>query len=350
MPDRKGERRSSTEIARWKEWTREVLEARKDGTCFPTRLTSVPVTSPDGTQHIITLSENITEQKLAERTLQESEERYRSLVESTDDSIYLVDRDCRYLFVNRKHLLRLGLSEAAYMGRPYEDFHSEEESNWFRRMVERVCEAGESIHIEHQGSPDGRTFLLTFSPVLAAGGEVTSVNVISKNITELKRLEEDLRSLTLSDELTGVYNRRGFFALAGQQTEVAHRHRKKVCLLYVDVDGLKGVNDTLGHPAGDRLLADTARLLRKIFRRSDVIARMGGDEFVVLSVQEPAESDDGIAHRLMENLAAFNSERHSEPALSLSVGTATCEADDPCRIEELLSLADRAMYRNKNRR
>ncbi|MCL0094255.1 PAS domain S-box protein, partial [Dehalococcoidia bacterium] len=137
--------------------------------------------------------QDITIRERAEEALRESEEKYRSLVESTEDSIYLVDRDCRYLFVNNKHLSRIGLSMEEIRGRRYGELHSEEDTKEFAERVEEVFETGKSVPHEHRSRRDNRYFLRTFSPVNDSEGRTTAVTVVSKDITERKLAEEALR-------------------------------------------------------------------------------------------------------------------------------------------------------------
>ncbi len=136
--------------------------------------------------------------KRVEDELRRNEEKYRSLVQSTEDSIYLVDRDCRYLFINDRHLSRLGLTKGEYLGRSYSDFHSPEESRRFAEKVRYVFETGASTQHEYEyeeGEEGVRSFLKTLSPVKdPKTGRVTAVTVISKDITELKRTERELLS------------------------------------------------------------------------------------------------------------------------------------------------------------
>jgi PAS domain S-box-containing protein len=132
----------------------------------------------------------IEELKRTEKTLQGSEAKYRSLVETTDDSIYLVNRKCEYLFMNAKHLSRLFiLFNQEYVGRSYRDFHSPEETVVFSEKVNKVFESGESLQHEHRSQRDGHYFLRTLSPIKGPNKEVVAVSVVSKDISVLPRLQ-----------------------------------------------------------------------------------------------------------------------------------------------------------------
>lgn len=137
---------------------------------------------------------HIDARKIMENALIDSEEKYRSLVETTEDSIYLVDRDYRYLFMNNKHISRMALLEEQLLNRKFSDFHSQEESARFAESVDRVFEKGESLQHEHISTRDGQYFLRTLSPVKDQRGNVIAVNVVSKNITELKLVNEKLKA------------------------------------------------------------------------------------------------------------------------------------------------------------
>ena len=138
--------------------------------------------------------QDITERKHAEEELRQSEEKYQSLVDSTEDSIYLLDRNYTYLFVNKKQLSRLGLAAEEAIGRTYAEFHSEDDTKDLIGKAEKVLETSKSLYYEYRSQRDGRYFLRTLSPVKVTDGRTRSVTVISKDITEQKRIEEDLRT------------------------------------------------------------------------------------------------------------------------------------------------------------
>jgi diguanylate cyclase (GGDEF)-like protein/PAS domain S-box-containing protein len=300
-----------------------------------------------GSVHI---AKNISEKKKVENALRNSEEKYRALVESTEDSIYVVDRNYRYLFVNKKHKARMGLSEDDLLGRAFSEFHSPEDTKWFEETVNKIVETGQSIQHEHKSSCDGGYFLLTLSPIKEGDGSTESVIVVSKDITELKRMEVKLQTLSLTDELTGLYNRRGFFTLAEQQIKMANRNKSGIFLLYADLDNLKGINDKFGHKEGDAALIEAAGILKESYRESDIIARIGGDEFAVIPVGTSLDNIEIIKIRFYKNLETYNRKRNSANNLSVSIGISYYDPLFPCSIDELMAQADKRMYEQKRHR
>ena len=165
-------------------------------------------------------------------------------------------------------------------------------------------------------------------------------------------LQAELGSLALRDELTGVYNRRGFLALAERQLKLGHRSGRAILVFFADVDGLKQINDKFGHKEGDLALVHAAQVLEKTFRDSDVIARFGGDEFAVLALEVSGHSESTIRARLDRNLKELNA-RHSRCTLSISLGAARFDPTSPrspASIEQLMIRADEAMYEEKRLR
>ena len=180
-------------------------------------------------------------------------------------------------------------------------------------------------------------------------GQVDS-NLLSRSIRysiERQRMIAELRSLYLMDDLTGLCNRRGFFTLSLQQLKMANRLKGEVFILFVDLDNMKWINDTFGHQEGDSALVEVANILRKTFRESDIIARIGGDEFAILAVEASQNSAEVLVDRLQENVEAHNVKGERPYKLSISIGLARFDPTAPCSLEELLGRADKLMYKHK---
>lgn len=176
---------------------------------------------------------------------------------------------------------------------------------------------------------------------------VRANQALQNEIIERREAEEKLQTLSFTDDLTGLFNRRGFLAVSKQQIKIARRRGKRLLLLYVDIDKMKEINDTFGHHQGDAALVAAATILRDTFRESDIVARVGGDEFVVLAIDPNELPAEVLAHRLQQKCVERNSDSFGEFNLSLSVGSTYYDPQNPCSIEELIGRADRIMYRQK---
>jgi diguanylate cyclase (GGDEF)-like protein len=172
----------------------------------------------------------------------------------------------------------------------------------------------------------------------------------SQNISERDRIEKELRALSLSDELTGLYNRRGFCTISEQQLKFANREKKGLLLLVADLDNLKKINDTLGHKEGDLVLVEIATILKQSTRESDIIGRLGGDEFAILAMETPGINTESLTIRIKENIDTHNAKSNKSYNLSLSVGIVHYNPEQPRSIEELLSMADKLMYSQKRQK
>ena len=166
-------------------------------------------------------------------------------------------------------------------------------------------------------------------------------------IVERKLAEESLRNLSLTDHLTGLYNYRGFHNLAEHHEKMSRRSGIKSLLIYADMDGLKQINDTMGHKSGSEAIMATADILRSTFRECDIIARLGGDEFAVLAPNVPLSGSKQIIERLRKNLNDYNAKRRHPFELSLSIGAVEVEHKDGMNLQDQMARADEAMYREK---
>ena len=195
---------------------------------------------------------------------------------------------------------------------------------------------------------DGSWLKITAAEVRDVQGFVVGAIETIEDITERKLAEEKLRELSLKDDLTGIHNRRGFIMLAEQQLNNAQRLKQNLLLLFIDVDDMKWINDNLGHNEGDQALIDAASVLQKSFRKSDIIARIGGDEFVGLAVVTSKVTSERILYRLQRNLEIINKRKDARPyQLYLSIGVTSFDPDKPCNLEQLINQGDEMMYKEK---
>lgn len=183
-----------------------------------------------------------------------------------------------------------------------------------------------------------------------ADGRATEVLGTAQDVSEERALKEQLRELALIDDLTGLSNRRGFRLLCEHALNRAERESSDVGLIYLDLDGLKAINDAFGHAAGDGALRDVARLLRETMRASDVVARTGGDEFQVLAVGDPALDLDGLVTRLRDAVGRFNETGGHPYRLSVSIGAVRCDLEKDRDLARWAAEADVRMYEEKARK
>jgi diguanylate cyclase (GGDEF)-like protein len=171
--------------------------------------------------------------------------------------------------------------------------------------------------------------------------------VIKLVLGEQQRVKDELRALAITDDLTGLNNRRGFYLLAEQLLKIAQRTKTGLYLMYTDLDDFKNINDEHGHAEGDVALQTYARLLKENYRESDIIARIGGDEFVLLPVGTTKDGIEVIRNRFYTVLSSFN-DIHDYPwTLSATIGIAYFDPESPCSLEELLVRADQSLYEQK---
>jgi diguanylate cyclase (GGDEF)-like protein len=212
-----------------------------------------------------------------------------------------------------------------------------------RALANETAQPGE-FFVRRPGT-EGRWHSIDASPVRDPDGTIRGVVIVCRDVTELKLA-------AVRDELTGLLNRRGFQDHAAVAIRLANRTSRPCALIYIDVNGMKAINDQLGHAAGDRALVETATLLRLTFRASDLISRLGGDEFVVLAPEYTEDDDGGIVRtRFRHHLAALHADGGRPFLLSASLGITIYDPRLQLRtIEELLAEADARMYVAKQRR
>ena len=296
------------------------------------------------------LSRMFAAKEQALNSFQTSENKYRSLIQSIDDSIYVVDRQYRYCFINNFHLSRLGQTKEELIGKEFGEIHSSEETKLFLKKVDKAFKTGKSMTYTYKSFRDDRYMMQTYSPIKNKYGEITHVTIVSKNITDMKKIEEQLHKSSITDEMTGLYNRRGFFALAEHNLKMITRSNSRSFLLYADMDNLKKINDNLGHKEGDAAIIAISTILKETYRETDIIARIGGDEFIVFPVETSEASSGAIIARLQRNIEIYNTIVNHDYTLSVSVGTVLINKESSYTVDELIVRADKLMYENKQKK
>ena len=299
---------------------------------------------------VIAIMRDLTEKIATTRKLELLQRQQERILNAVGEGIFGLDNQSRVTFINPAALAMLG-------------YESHELTDKSPRDIIRACTCPEQECPISAASQDGmirkgtETFRrkngvsfpvrYTSTPIMEDDAILGAV-VVFADITEQKNMEEKLRESALTDELTSLFNRRGFMTLADKMIKISLRDKTDLLLIYADFDNLKWINDTLGHTIGDQALQEAAALLQDTFRLADVVARLGGDEFVILCTANSALGDEKtILNRLSESIETANRLTDRQYPLSLSIGVGRCDHPTPCSIDELLRRADRAMYKNK---
>lgn len=288
----------------------------------------------------------------AKDALQLKEEKLRimgSAVDSAISAIALADLNGKLIYVNDSFLRMWRFDRGEQViGKPADEFWHlrERAAEVIQVLRDRGNWVGELVAMRNDGSLFNVE--LSANMVCSEGGKPICMMASFVDITGRKILEHELRAMSLVDELTGLYNRRGFMMLVQQHLKLATRMRKGVFLLFADMDGLKDINDRFGHIEGDRALVEVAEVLKQTFRDSDVVARISGDEFAAVAIDADGIGVGILSNRFQDNLESDNTKKPDRPyKLSVSLGIAYCKPDEPCTVDELLRRADALMYEKK---
>jgi len=292
---------------------------------------------------------DITDRKRAELLRAETDERLRAITDNLPALIAELDPEWRFRFCNETYRTWLDIDPASVQGRHIVDVVS---NDYFKGCEPHLVRAfrGEKVRFEQTlDLPIGlRTLQTTYLPHFDAQGAVTGVYGMTHDITDQKSIERRLNALARIDPLTGLPNRRQFEERVADSMARSRRNGTSMAVLYLDIDRFKSINDTLGHAGGDEVLKQVAERLRASVRTSDVVARLAGDEFVV--VLEHLATDDEANHIAAKVVAAMRPAFRVDgsPFLAtLSAGVAMFHGDDE-DTEVLLSRADRALYTAKS--
>jgi diguanylate cyclase (GGDEF)-like protein/PAS domain S-box-containing protein len=311
----------------------------------------------NGQTYMVGFGLDVTEQKQVEEALQESEARYRSLVTALSEGVMLLDFQGTVQASNASAERMLGI----HPGEMAREFPSEPDTEIVRedgapfppeaRPPQRVLQTGQPVHNELMGlrRPDGSTQWLSVSaePLFHTRETRPYAAVVSfSDVTDRKLLEQELQHQAKTDPLTGAVNRRHFQELAEREIAQSRRYHRPLTLLMIDVDRFKEVNDRFGHAVGDVVLQECVRKCRRTLREVDVIARSGGEEFMVLLPETDDHHALQVAERVRQAVSNAEVQVEGKPSvrITVSVGVAPVADTD---LDTALSHADQALYQAK---
>jgi diguanylate cyclase (GGDEF)-like protein/PAS domain S-box-containing protein len=299
-----------------------------------------------------------------EKRLRESEKRYRHLVENSSDIIYRTDFNGNLTYFNEASARSFGYTVEELTGKIFTELIHPEQRDaakkfYYQQFTEKIIDT----YYEFPAiDKNGLVIWLEQSVHLELyENQIVGFHAVARNINERKLAEdklkqranklaivnESLNKLAITDDLTNLTNRRGLFLLSDQHLKNTQRISKECLIMFIDLDGLKTINDTFGHDEGNFAIARTADILRDSFRASDIIARVGGDEFVVLSAIMHNEDSEIIKSRLQAKLKNYNEKANRGYTLSFSIGLSHFAPDCKIPLEKIVAEADRSMYEHK---
>ena len=300
---------------------------------------------------VLSILRDIADRKRSEELLRESEEKHRSFIESLPIGLYrnTPGPQGRFIMANTALANLHGFDSVdEFLSQDVLDLYVDpaKRNEISAELVEKGFVSGKEIMLKRKdgtpiwGSVTARAICDQEGKVVYFDGNVT-------DITDRKRMEEEIFTLSITDQLTGLYNRRGFLSLTGHLLKLSERNKSELLLFFADLDLLKYINDTLGHEEGDKALIEAANIFKENFRTSDVIARLGGDEFAVLAIGINRTSPEVFTARLQQLIDIRNNQENRKYKLSISIGCAYYDPESPCSIDDLIARADKLMYEQK---
>jgi diguanylate cyclase (GGDEF)-like protein/PAS domain S-box-containing protein len=294
---------------------------------------------------------------------------YQRIFEFSPDGLLVVDAEGHIALANARVEALFGYTRSELLGQPVEKLvparfaarHARHRAQFKTASQSRQMGATSELFAQHKNGKEFPVDIM-LSPMRIDGQQLTlcvvrditerkaAQDALERQTTELRRLHAELELLANHDGLTGLYNWRAFYEHTGQMLKIAHRRRENVTLMLLDLDHFKAINDRFGHPEGDRVLQAVAAALRETARDNDIVARHGGEEFVVAALGLSAEEGLVAAERLRAAVAAIENQKRP---ITVSIGVATLPPQpnrhaDPRALAELLDQADQALYAAKH--
>jgi len=324
-----------------------------DGTSRDLLVVKAPFVDEQGrVVGVIGSAVDITEQKRSAEEIEKSRAELDQIFNTAANGMWVVDANYTVQRANKTFYALTDLSEQEVIGRKCHEVFSGPSCQGDQCPLTCTLQTPQRLEVELvKVLPSGRKIacLITSMPYYDQAGKLIGIVEDFKDITRYKELEAHLREIAITDELTGLFNRRGFLTLAEKQLGNALRAEYDMFLIFADLDNMKTINDTLGHEIGDLALATAASLLRTTFRQPDILARLGGDEFAVfISCKPGTDSEHAILSRLEANIVQENRGGELPFPVAISFGVVQLQEDET--LGQVMIRADGLMYDSKIRK
>lgn len=322
----------------------ETIHRKKDGRTFPVEISSQgAVLGKD--RILLSIVRDLSRHKKHEESRREDESNLRALLNAVTESLFLADVDGTVLAANETFAKRMGIGLDNIIGQNIYKLLPPDIVDERRKQIEEGVRSG--LPVSFEGVINKRFIDHVVYPVSDDSGKVARLAFFGVDITQRREMEKKLEAMALTDQLTDLYNRRGFFTLATREVKRAERSKKGLLLFFADLDGLKDINDRLGHEEGDHALIAAAKILTRTFRVSDIISRIGGDEFAILVIDADEAMMEKLLLRFYRLINNYNARKAASFKLAISIGYAFYDPLKPTTLDEMISTADAVMYKMK---
>lgn len=333
-------------------WERESVNVRKDGSVFPVHLISDVVHDQEGNpMAIVTTCMDITEQKNAAKALHDKEEYLRGILESQLDLVTRTNLKGRFTYVNDAYCQTFGVNRKDVLHRIFVPQTHPDDEIKRRELQDFLFVQPYRVYYElRQFTVSGwRWIAWQGYSIHDENSNIIEIQSVGRDVTVQKNMEEELRLYATTDTLTGIFNRRTGILLLQKAIQKAKRDGSDLIVCFVDLDQLKRVNDQFGHQEGDNLIRSVCEILKKALRESDIIFRLGGDEFLLIFPSCTLQEAESIWLRIENERERVNSLPVRSYPVMFSHGFAQYPPQSEMTVDDLVALADQAMYQSKER-